>query len=128
MNINTIISVGEFFDKITILEIKKKKIHDKEKLTNVNNELTELRNIEQTYNLENFQLNNLIKKLYNVNLELWDIEDKIRILEKSKSFDSEFIQLARSVYLKNDLRANLKKEINIKSKSNLIEEKSYEKY
>lgn len=128
MNINTIISVGEFFDKITILEIKKKKIHDKEKLTNVNNELTELRNIEQTYNLENFKLNNLIKKLYNVNLELWDIEDKIRILEKSKSFDSEFIQLARSVYIKNDLRANLKKEINIKSKSNLIEEKSYEKY
>lgn len=128
MNINTIISVGEFFDKITILEIKKKKIHDKEKLTNVNNELTELRNIEQTYNLENFQLNNLIKKLYNVNLELWDIEDKIRVLEKSKSFDSEFIQLARSVYIKNDLRANLKKEINIKSKSNLIEEKSYEKY
>ena len=128
MNINTIISVGEFFDKITILEIKKKKIHDKEKLSNVNNELTELRNIEQTYNLKSFQLNNLIKKLYNVNLELWNIEDKIRVLEKSKSFDSEFIQLARSVYIKNDLRANLKKEINIKSKSNLIEEKSYEKY
>ena len=128
MNINTIISVGEFFDKITILEIKKKKIHDKEKLSNVNNELTELRNIEQTYNLKSFQLNNLIKKLYNVNLELWNIEDKIRVLEKSKSFDSEFIQLARSVYFKNDLRANLKKEINIKSKSNLIEEKSYEKY
>jgi hypothetical protein len=128
MNINTIISVGEFFDKITILEIKKKKIHDKEKLSNVNNELTELRNIEQTYNLKSFQLNNLIKKLYNVNLELWNIEDKIRVLEKSKSFDSEFIQLARSVYITNDLRANLKKEINIKSKSNLIEEKSYEKY
>ena len=128
MNINTIISVGEFFDKITILEIKKKKIHDKEKLSNVNNELTELRNIEQTYNLKSFQLNNLIKKLYNVNLELWNIEDKIRVLEKSKSFDSEFIQLAISVYITNDLRANLKKEINIKSKSNLIEEKSYEKY
>jgi hypothetical protein len=128
MNINTIISVGEFFDKITILEIKKKKIHDKEKLSNVNNELTELRNIEQTYNLKSFQLNNLIKNLYNVNLELWNIEDKIRVLEKSKSFDSEFIQLARSVYITNDLRANLKKEINIKSKSNLIEEKSYEKY
>lgn len=128
MNINTVISVGEFFDKITILEIKKKKIQDKEKLSNVNNELTELRNIEQTYNLESLQLNNLIKKLYNVNLELWNIEDKIRVLEKSKSFDNEFIQLARSVYITNDLRANLKKEINIKSKSNLIEEKSYEKY
>ena len=128
MDINTVISVGEFFDKITILEIKKKKIIDKEKLKNVNYELSELRNIEKTFNLEKFELNELIKNLYNVNLELWTIEDEIRILEKSKSFDNEFINLARSVYIKNDLRAKLKKEINIKSKSNLIEEKSYEEY
>lgn len=128
MDINTVISVGEFFDKITILEIKKKKINDKEKLKNVNYELSELRNIEKTFNLEKFELNELIKNLYNVNLELWTIEDEIRILEKSKSFDNEFINLARSVYIKNDLRAKLKKEINIKSKSNLIEEKSYEEY
>ena len=128
MNINTIISVGEFFDKITILEIKKKKIIDIEKLKNINYELEELRKIEEKCNLEKFALDELIENLYNVNLELWTIEDEIRILEKSKSFDSEFINLARSVYIKNDLRAKLKKEINIKSKSNLIEEKSYEEY
>ena len=128
MNINTIISVGEFFDKITILEIKKKKIIDKEKLKNINYELGELRKIEEKCNLEKFALDELIESLYNVNIELWTIEDEIRILEKSKSFDSEFINLARSVYIKNDLRAKLKKEINIKSKSNLIEEKSYEEY
>ena len=128
MNINTIISVGEFFDKITILEIKKKKIIDKEKLKNISYELGELRKIEEKCNLEKFALDELIENLYNVNIELWTIEDEIRILEKSKSFDSEFINLARSVYIKNDLRAKLKKEINIKSKSNLIEEKSYEEY
>lgn len=128
MDINTIISVGEFFDKITILEIKKKKIIDKEKLKNINYELGELRKIEEKCNLEKFALNELIENLYNINLELWTIEDEIRILEKSKTFDSEFINLARSVYIKNDLRAKIKKEINIKSKSNLIEEKSYEEY
>ena len=128
MNINTIISVGEFFDKTTILKIKKKKIIDKEKLKNINYELGELRKIEEKCNLEKFALDELIENLYNINLELWTIEDEIRILEKSKSFDSEFINLARSVYIKNDLRAKLKKEINIKSKSNLIEEKSYEEY
>ena len=128
MNINTIISVGEFFDKITILEIKKKKIIDIEKLKNINYELGELRKIEEKCNLEKFALDELIENLHNVNLELWTIEDEIRILEKSKLFDSEFINLARSVYIKNDLRARLKKEINIKSKSNLIEEKSYEEY
>ena len=128
MNINTIISVGEFFDKITILEIKKKKIIDIEKLKNINYELGELRKIEEKCNLQKFALDELIENLYNVNLELWTIEDEIRILEKSKSFDNEFINLARSVYIKNDLRAKLKKEINIKSKSNLIEEKSYEEY
>ena len=128
MDINTIISVGEFFDKITILEIKKKKIIDIEKLKNINYELEELRKIEEKCNLEKFALDELIESLYNVNIELWTIEDEIRILEKSKSFDSEFINLARSVYIKNDLRAKLKKEINIKSKSNLIEEKSYEEY
>ena len=128
MDINTIISVGEFFDKITILEIKKKKIIDKEKLKNINYELGELRKIEEKCNLQKFALDELIENLYNVNIELWTIEDEIRILEKSKSFDSEFINLARSVYIKNDLRAKLKKEINIKSKSNLIEEKSYEEY
>ncbi|MGY9058457.1 MAG: DUF6165 family protein [Candidatus Puniceispirillales bacterium] len=128
MNINTIISTGEFFDKITILEIKKKKISDKQKLINIQNELSELRNIEKKYDLEKFELKDLINNLYLSNLKLWEIEDKIRLKEKAKEFDQDFIDLARSVYFKNDLRAKIKKDINIKSNSNLIEEKSYQEY
>ena len=128
MNINTIISTGEFFDKITILEIKKKKIRDKQKLINIQNELSELRNIEKKYDLEKFELKDLINNLYLSNLKLWEIEDKIRLKEKAKEFDQDFIDLARSVYFKNDLRAKIKKDINIKSNSNLIEEKSYQEY
>tara|TARA_B110000503_G_scaffold15266_2_gene21252 strand:- start:477 stop:863 length:387 start_codon:yes stop_codon:yes gene_type:complete len=128
MNINTIISTGEFFDKITILEIKKKKISDKQKLINIKNELSELRNIEKKYDLEKFELKDLINNLYLSNLKLWEIEDKIRLKEKAKEFDQDFIDLARSVYFKNDLRAKIKKDINIKANSNLIEEKSYQEY
>ena len=128
MNINTIISTGEFFDKITILEIKKKKISDKQKLINIQNELSELRNIEKKYDLEKFELKDLINNLYLSNLKLWEIEDKIRLKEKAKEFDQDFIDLARSVYFKNDLRAKIKKDINIKANSNLIEEKSYQEY
>tara|TARA_B110000971_G_scaffold99989_1_gene102833 strand:- start:2146 stop:2532 length:387 start_codon:yes stop_codon:yes gene_type:complete len=128
MNINTIISTGEFFDKITILEIKKKKISDKQKLINIKNELSKLRNIEKKYDLEKFELKDLINNLYLSNLKLWEIEDKIRLKEKAKEFDQDFIDLARSVYFKNDLRAKIKKDINIKSNSNLIEEKSYQEY
>ena len=79
MNINTVISVGEFFDKITILEIKKEKITDDKKLINVNYELTELRKIEKDYNLKKFELSSLIESLYAINLELWNIEDQIRL-------------------------------------------------
>tara|TARA_B100001059_G_scaffold150945_1_gene150768 strand:- start:414 stop:800 length:387 start_codon:yes stop_codon:yes gene_type:complete len=128
MNINTVISVGEFFDKITILEIKKEKITDDKKLINVNYELTELRKIEKDYNLKKFELSSLIESLYAINLELWNIEDQIRLSEQSNNFGSEFIELARSVYIKNDLRAKIKKDINLKSGSNLIEEKSYQEY
>lgn len=128
MNINTIISTGEFFDKITILEIKKKKISDKQKLINIKNELSKLRNIEKKYDLEKFELKDLINNLYLSNLKLWEIEDKIRLKEKAKEFDQDFIDLARSVYFKNDLRAKIKKDINIKANSNLIEEKSYQEY
>ena len=128
MNINTVISVGEFFDKITILEIKKEKIMDSNKLVNVKYELTELRKIEKDYKLEKMELTALVEKLYAVNLELWNIEDKIRLSEQSNNFGSEFIELARSVYIKNDLRAKIKKDINLKSGSSLIEEKSYQEY
>ena len=128
MNINTVISVGEFFDKITILEIKKEKIIDNNKLANVKYELTELRKIEKDYKLEKMELTALVEKLYAVNLELWNIEDKIRLSEQSNNFGNEFIELARSVYIKNDLRAKIKKDINLKSGSSLIEEKSYQEY
>ena len=128
MNINTVISVGEFFDKITILKIKKEKIKDDNKLVNINYELAEMKKIEKRYKLENLNLSAYVKSLYEVNFELWNIEDQIRLLEQSKNFGSEFIALARSVYIKNDLRAKIKKDINLKSGSNLIEEKSYQEY
>ena len=128
MNINTLISVGEFFDKITILEIKKVKITDDNKLVNINYELREMKKIEKAHKLENLKLSGLVQSLYEVNFELWNIEDEIRLFEQSKNFGSEFIALARSVYIKNDLRAKIKKDINLKSGSNLIEEKSYQEY
>ena len=128
MNINTVISIGEFFDKITILEIKNEKITDSKKLENVNYELTELRKIEKDYELEKMELTALVDRLYAVNLELWNIEDQIRLSEQSNDFGNEFIELARSVYIKNDLRAKIKKDINLKSGSSLIEEKSYQEY
>ena len=128
MNINTLISVGEFFDKITILEIKKVKITDDNKLVNINYELKEMKKIEKAHKLENLKLSGLVQSLYEVNFELWNIEDEIRLFEQSKNFGSEFIALARSVYIKNDLRAKIKKDINLKSGSNLIEEKSYQEY
>ena len=74
------------------------------------------------------ELTALVEKLYAVNLELWNIEDKIRLSEQSNDFGNEFIELARSVYIKNDLRAKIKKDINLKSGSSLIEEKSYQEY
>ena len=79
MNINTLISVGEFFDKITILEIKKEKITDDNKLVNINYELREMRKIEKAYKLENLKLSGLVQSLYEVNFELWNIEDQIRL-------------------------------------------------
>ncbi len=119
------ISIGELIDKISILEIKKEYVQGK-KLNNVDKELSQLKR-----SLKDSQINiaqDLIEKLRKVNSELWSIEDKIRIKEKEKDFNDEFIQLARSVYIKNDERAKIKKMINIKYSSNIIEEKSYVKY
>ena len=117
-----------FFDKITILKIKKEKITDDNKLVNINYELKEMKKIEKAHKLENLKLSGLVQSLYEVNFELWNIEDEIRLFEQSKNFGSKFIALARSVYIKNDLRAKIKKDINLKSGSNLIEEKSYQEY
>ena len=119
------VSLGELIDKITILEIKQ--IHMTGiKLKNVDKELKLLRKILQDKNLE-IDID-LINNLKEVNNNLWEIEDNIRIKESNQKFDKEFIQLARSVYKENDKRASIKKEINQKYNSELVEEKSYNNY
>ncbi len=119
------ISIGELIDKITILEIKQIYMTGT-KLKNINKEMKLLKNILQDKNLE---INiDLIKNLKKVNKKLWEIEDNIRIKESKQEFDEEFIKLARSVYIENDKRASIKKEINQKYNSDLVEEKSYKKY
>ena len=116
------VSLGELIDKITILEIKQ--IHMTGiKLKNVNKELKLLKKILQDKNLE-IDID-LINSLKEVNNNLWQIEDNIRIKERDQKFNKEFIQLARSVYKENDKRASIKKEINQKYNSELVEEKSY---
>lgn len=126
--INTPISVGELLDKITILEIKSSKIKDTEKLKNINHELSLLTEIWNQGGFTGSEMDELRKQLKEVNQTLWVIEDDIRIKEKHKSFSDEFVQLARSVYFENDVRARVKKEINLLSGSELVEEKSYEDY
>ena len=124
-DISIAISIGELIDKITILEIKKNHVKG-EKLDNVNKELVQLK-----LSLKESKIvidPGLVKRLKKVNSELWSIEDQIRLKEKEKDFRDVFIQLARSVYIKNDERANIKKIINIKYSSNIIEEKSYINY
>ena len=123
------VSNGELLDKISILELKLLKIEDKEKLVNIQNEFDELNPLcvvlFETFGSE---LQNLYLKLSNINGQLWDIEDWIRDCEREKRFDEEFIQLARSVYVTNDRRSKVKKEINILTGSGLVEEKSYKDY
>lgn len=119
------VSNGELADKLTILEIKLEKIKDDNKLENIRKE----------YNALNGALKDIIdkkdplyKKLYDINLRLWNIEDRIREYERKKDFGVGFIETSRSVYFTNDLRARIKKDINEKTGSNLTEEKSYEDY
>ena len=121
------ISIGELFDKLTILEIKIDKINDPTKLENVTKEWNAL-NEKSMDILSIFADSVLFKKidqLKNVNEELWWVEDSIRENEKKQIFDKEFVELARSVYKLNDERSEIKKQINLLTKSNIIEEKSY---
>lgn len=123
------ISNGELLDKLSILELKLKNITDENKLINVRSEFEELSPLaQQIFNKKVVGVNNLYLKLSEINGNLWDIEDDIRQCERDKKFDSKFVQLARDVYFTNDIRSELKKEINILTKSGLIEEKSYEDY
>ncbi|MGY8919157.1 MAG: DUF6165 family protein [Flavobacteriales bacterium] len=123
------ISNGELLDKLSILELKLKNITDENKLINVRSEFEELNPLaQQIFKKKAVGINELYLKLSEINGNLWDIEDDIRQCERDKKFDSKFVQLARDVYFTNDIRSELKKEINILTKSGLIEEKSYEDY
>ena len=120
------ISAGELIDKITILEIKKEKISNKEKLVEVNKELSSLNEtLKKSINDES-KILNFKNDLKNINLKLWDIEDGKRSAEKNNKFDEKFIELARSVYKFNDERAKIKLAINNALGSNIKEVKSYE--
>jgi len=123
------ISVGDLFDKITILNIKLKKIIDSEKLINISKELEVLNEQSQKVNVSDKKaLYDLTVKLQNINEELWDIENHKRECEAKKDFGESFIKLSRDVHFKNDIRAEIKKEINLLSNSNIVEEKEYSKY
>jgi len=129
MKILAEISVGELFDKITILKIKTKKIEDEQKLKNIYNELNTLK--EQVTKIDfsdKGSLEDEIAKLQSINEELWDIENVKRECEANKDFGDKFIKLSRDVHFKNDIRAQIKKEINLLSNSIIVEEKEYSKY
>ncbi len=128
MKILSEISAGELLDKITILEIKIDKIKNEDDKKEVLKEYKSLKKIQE----DNIEFNQEIKKLYNdlkqTNSKLWEIEDKLRIFEKEKKFDNEFIKLARGVYFNNDDRSKIKLKINKLLKSNIREVKQYVDY
>ena len=122
------IAHGELIDKITILEIKSERIGDSLKLANVRTELELLNRTWSGDPSSRIDIASERARLRSVNEALWDIEDRIRLKEKSKAFDAEFVELARSVYIRNDERAAIKRTINQKLGSTLVEEKSYQDY
>ena len=122
------ISPGELIDKLTILEIKAANIADPAKLANVNIELKLLQETWRGSAFASASIDAEWKLLREINKKLWDIEDLIRDKEREKKFDQEFIELARAVYVTNDERAAVKKQINTKLGSKIVEEKSYAKY
>ena len=128
MQLQVPVSVGEVLDKITILQIKLAHISDAAKRTNIQNELDALLPLMAGDAFTTDQMQALMAELKSVNEALWDIEDDIREKEAAKSFDAEFIRLARAVYITNDKRAEIKKQINLATGSALVEEKSYESY
>ena len=128
MSIKIEISVGELLDKITILEIKKERIKDQNKLINIEKELSFLNSLWKESQYSSQPLTEEINSLKRVNEKLWEIEDEIRHKEKIKVFDENFIELARAVYVMNDKRAQIKRSINKNTNSGFIEEKSYSDY
>ena len=122
------ISAGELFDKISILEIKKNKIKDKNKRNIILKELSSLQETASENIEKSKSIIKLYKKLKSINLKLWKIEDDIRDCERKNNFESKFIKLARAVYFTNDERSRVKNKINSLTKSNISEVKSYKKY
>ena len=122
------ISPGELLDKITILRIKSKRMHDPQKLANVRLELRELEDTWRACAPASADVEADVSALLEVNERLWVIEDDIRDKERAQAFDAEFIRLARAVYFENDERAAIKRRINVKLGSAIVEEKSYAKY
>ncbi len=128
MSIKIELSIGELLDKISILQIKAERIDDPSKVKNINKELDVLMSLWNDSPYSDTNLSSEINELKNINEALWDIEDKIRDKERNQLFDKDFIELARSVYFTNDKRAEIKRIINGKTGSELIEEKSYSDY
>ena len=128
MSIKVELSVGELLDKISILQIKAERIVDPSKLENINKELDVLMSLWKDFAYSNNNLESETNELKAINEELWVIEDKIRNKERNRVFDKGFIELARAVYITNDKRADIKRIINSKTGSELIEEKSYSDY
>ena len=122
------ISPGELLDKISILEIKLEKVKDKDRQKKIKNEYDILKKVQNSSIKMSDKIKDLYRSVSNVNIKLWDIEDKIRICEQNKDFGKNFIELARGVYFNNDKRAKLKNEINEILKSNIKEIKQYENY
>ncbi len=126
MKIECEVSLGELVDKISILLIKEKMIKDEAKLKHVQNEKNVLENILSQLNLNNIEYH--LNQMIEVNMALWKIEDDIREKERNKEFDTQFIELARNVYITNDERFKRKNEINIQYASKFVEVKSYKEY
>ena len=122
------VSFGELLDKVAILQIKSERMNDAAKLANVRNELSALESTWMAHPAARHDIVELRAQLKAVNERLWVIEDDIRLKEKAQAFDDEFIRLARSVYIENDERARIKKEINLALGSTYVEEKSYQDY
>jgi hypothetical protein len=121
------VSIGEMIDKLSILQVKKNKVKDKTKLEFIHKEFELLYNFSSEF-LNNLETDLIYHKLVLVNTNLWEIEDQLRIMEKEKNFDNEFVTLARKVYFTNDERFRLKNEINLVTKSEIREVKEYVKY
>jgi hypothetical protein len=122
------ISPGELLDKITILRIKSQRMTDSKKLANVRLELEALEETWRASAYAAIDVTRDVNALLAVNERLWSIEDDIRGKERAKAFDEEFVRLARAVYIENDERAAIKRRLNVKLGSSLVEEKSYAEY